>query len=604
MSGIKLPSHVDYRELVNTLSDIVIIIDSNGRFEWVSPQVKEILGFDQKEVLGKDAFKFIHREDLGKSMEGFQEALEKGTYSMEYRARHKNGHFVHLWGVGKVVIDDNDMKIIGHIREISDRKATEEELRESKNFLSGILSSIQDGISVLDTNLRIQYVNPVMEKWYSENVPLFGKHCYKCYQGRDEPCQPCPSLRALKTGNTEFDVVPGPPDSSDQWMELYSYPLKDPKTGNVTGIIEFVRDISDRMKVEMELHKTNERFKLASDSAGIGVWDLDISENKLKWDDWMFRIYGMKREDFTSDFEAWQNGIHPDDFQEAIDSVNRSIETGEDFDKIFRIIRPNGEVRWIKANARVMKDKNAKPVRMIGTNHDITEEIRAKNLLESEKERAEFYLDLLAHDLGNIHQGLSGAIQMIDNEMEKIDKTYKSVDLAKDSVRKALELTKNVMLLSRVRAEKPALAVVDVSSVIEDAFHQVKAIFQDKDIILDKDLHEYHIMADSLLKEVFQNLFHNSIRLQESPWVHIGLKREGNEVRIEISDKGPGIPDNMKKDLFRRYGIKNSKTRTGLGLSIVRALVERYGGEISVDDRIPGDHSKGAVFTIRFPAID
>jgi PAS domain S-box-containing protein len=408
---------VDYREIVHSLSDIVLVSDHNGVFQYVSPQVKKVLGYDPEELKGKEAFSFIHPEDLLPAMEALQTAIEEGQYSLEYRVRHRDGHYVDFWGMGRIVQSDGDVKIFAHIRDISERKRTENKLNESRNFLSGILSSIQDGISVLDIDLRIIYANPVMEKWYAKEMPLHGKHCFGCYQGSEIPCDPCPSLRALESGAAEFDIVPGPEGSEISWLELYSYPIKDSISGNVTGIIEFVRDISDRIRAEKQLQEANERFTLASDSAGIGVWGLDLVDNDLRWDSWMFRIYGMDRNDFASDYEAWQKGVHPDDFEEANDSVKRSIEEGIPFDTEFRIIRPDGEVRWIKANAKVIRDENGNPSRMIGTNYDITDEIRIKELLNSEKERAEFYLDLLAHDLGNIHQGISGSIQLLDRKL-------------------------------------------------------------------------------------------------------------------------------------------------------------------------------------------
>ena len=142
-----------------------------------------------------------------------------------------------------------------------DHIQAEEELRKSEYFLSDVFESIQDGISILNSDLNIIRVNDVMNQWYPEKLPLVGKKCYECYQGRDEPCQPCPTLRCFESGKTERDIVPGLPGSPVEWIELYSFPMKDRQTGEVTGVVEFVRDITENKKAEEDIRKLNEELE-------------------------------------------------------------------------------------------------------------------------------------------------------------------------------------------------------------------------------------------------------------------------------------------------------------------------------------------------------
>jgi len=134
-----------------------------------------------------------------------------------------------------------------------ERRHTKNALEENERFLNAVFHSIQDGISVLDPDLTIRHTNSKMKEWYAENVPLEGKKCYACYQNLKSPCDPCPSLRCLKTGNTEFEVVPGLPGSPVEWIELFSYPIMDSNTNKVSGVVEFVRDITERKKYEQAL---------------------------------------------------------------------------------------------------------------------------------------------------------------------------------------------------------------------------------------------------------------------------------------------------------------------------------------------------------------
>jgi len=147
------------------------------------------------------------------------------------------GRVVRIWGVSQ------------DIDEVVKKQA---ELKQSQKFLESVLSSIQDGISVLDRNMNILHVNEVMRRWYRDTLPLEGKKCYQAYHGRNQPCSPCPSRRCLQTGKTERDIVPGLPGSEAEWLELFSYPHRD-ENGRIDMVVEFVRDITRQRSLERQL---------------------------------------------------------------------------------------------------------------------------------------------------------------------------------------------------------------------------------------------------------------------------------------------------------------------------------------------------------------
>jgi PAS domain S-box-containing protein len=153
--------------------------------------------------------------------------------------------------------------------------ATELKLRERERLLQELFDSIQDGISVLDTDLTIRRVNGVMQRWYARNVPLEGRKCYACYQDADRPCDPCPTLRCLQTGTVEREVVSGLRGSRVEWIELYSYPMRDAETGEITGVVEFVRDITERKQAEKHLRESEERHRLLIENALSAIAYLD-----------------------------------------------------------------------------------------------------------------------------------------------------------------------------------------------------------------------------------------------------------------------------------------------------------------------------------------
>lgn len=160
------------------------------------------------------------------------------------------------------------------VREITQRKHDEEELRESERFMDSIFASIQDGIGIIDKDMNIIRVNKTGESWYSHAMPLVGKKCYEAYHNRKEQCEFCPARKTLVTGNSAYKIVPkhGPGGKEVGWLEIYSYPLKDTTTGQMKGVIEYVRDITERKHIEeaikiynMELKESNRIKELFAD---------------------------------------------------------------------------------------------------------------------------------------------------------------------------------------------------------------------------------------------------------------------------------------------------------------------------------------------------
>jgi PAS domain S-box-containing protein len=154
-------------------------------------------------------------------------------------------------------------------KEVEERLRVEKALRDSEHFLDNIIESIQDGISVLEPDLTIRHVNSVMTDWYNDNAPLIGKKCYESYHNSTSPCEKCPTLRCLTSGHTEVEIVPGPTSSSVEWLELFSYPIADQESGKITGVVEFVRDITERKRMEDQLSQAQRMDSIGRLAGGV-----------------------------------------------------------------------------------------------------------------------------------------------------------------------------------------------------------------------------------------------------------------------------------------------------------------------------------------------
>jgi len=234
-----------------------------NRLTW-SDEVYRIFGFKPQEFNATyEAFlNAVHPDDrtaVHNAYSGSAREAQDG-YEIEHRiVSQDSGEVRHVHE--RCVHERDDagsiLRSVGMVQDITDRKKVEEEIKKNECFLESVFASIQDGMSILEPGLTIRRVNEVMNKWYSENVPLEGKKCYEAYHKKDKPCDPCPTLRCLKTGETEREVVPGPSASDIKWIELFSYPIKDSQTGEITGVVEFVRNITERKKAEEEAAHLN-----------------------------------------------------------------------------------------------------------------------------------------------------------------------------------------------------------------------------------------------------------------------------------------------------------------------------------------------------------
>ncbi|OJH50352.1 PAS/PAC sensor signal transduction histidine kinase [Methanohalophilus portucalensis FDF-1] len=239
-----------FRNYIDNAPDGVFVADENGDYIEVNKAACETTGYSQEQLLSMNLIDLIPPDNREKAMKAFETLVKKGYVDVEFNFLRKDGSR-RWWRVTSTKLSDK--RYLGFTKDTTESKLMEEELIESKLFLNSIIESIKDGVSILDADLNIVRVNDAMNKWFAKNIPLEGKKCYEAYHDRDSPCTPCPIIRCMETGETERNIVPGLPGSEAQWFELLGYPLKDSTTGEITGVVEFVKDITDHKRAEAEL---------------------------------------------------------------------------------------------------------------------------------------------------------------------------------------------------------------------------------------------------------------------------------------------------------------------------------------------------------------
>lgn len=271
-------------------------------------------------------------------------------------------------------------------RNLADKNRLLEVLRENEERTRTILNTAVNGIITIDEEIKIIFVNKSAERifGYSENE-LLGKNVSILMP---EPFHSEHDLYVqnyIKNGHACIigigrEVLGKRKDGSIFPMDLSVSESMVSGKRLFTGII---CDITERKLAEEALLKSEERLNLALRAANIGTWDWDIQKNKLVWDDSMYTLYGIRKDEFNGAFDAWARTIHPEDRNRAEAEIQAALEGEREYECEFRINSGNGNIRYIKANSKTYYNKKMMPVRMIGTNYDITERKQAEEKLRT-----------------------------------------------------------------------------------------------------------------------------------------------------------------------------------------------------------------------------
>jgi|GEM_PF-1629298 len=242
---------------------------ADGSFFYVNKTACRWLGYSFDEL------KTMHVADINpefpreKWAEHWQDIKRHGMLQMESIHQRKSGEVYPVELFSNYVQFEGKEYKLSFVNDITNRIQAREELRASQLFLANVLDSIQDGICVLDKKYTILHTNRIMREWYADSAPLVGQKCHNAFHGSANICETCPTRRAMRTGCSESDVVPGPAGSEIEWLELFSFPLKDQESGEITGVVEFVRDITERVRLERQLAQAQKMQAMGTLSSGI-----------------------------------------------------------------------------------------------------------------------------------------------------------------------------------------------------------------------------------------------------------------------------------------------------------------------------------------------
>ncbi len=239
-------------------------------------------------------------------------------------------------------------------RDVTERERIEEALRKSERFLHDVFEGMQDGLSVLDCDFNIIRANAWHETRYAAGISLVGKKCYEAYQQRDSVCPWCPSKKAMETGEMHSEVVPYRVGNTRAgWIALVASPLRDTE-GEVVGVIEYVRDITERKLAEEAIRESEEKYRILVEQSLQGIVVAQGMPPRLVFaNQALADMLGYTVEELLSLSPEQVRDLIHDDHQELFFQRYRDRVAGKSVPAHYEIraVRKDGAVRWVEMRA-------------------------------------------------------------------------------------------------------------------------------------------------------------------------------------------------------------------------------------------------------------
>lgn len=612
-----------FRTIVETAPSGIVMIDQTGTIVLANTLLCQQFGYTSTELLHQsieilipERFRKNHPAHLGKyftAPEPRSLMLDQEPYGL-----HRNGtEFPVEIGLNPLTTDEGNYALASVI-DVSERKHAEKELQGLHRTKELILNSAGEGIYGVDVNGNTIFVNVAAASLLGYRpeeligTPMHSMIHHTKPDGSVYAYQDCPIHQTFECGTIQTikDELLWHKDGTSISVEYTSVPIRN-ESNEIEGAVVTVQDITEQKKHQNEIALLSESLQIATQAAEIGVWDWNIVENALTWDDRMYALYGEPSGSTALSYEVWRSALHPHDDERVHGELQDALQHQTHFRTHFRIIWPDHSIHYIQVFAVIHRDQTGTAIRMTGVNWDITrekinEEALAKNIEDLRRSNAELeqFAYVASHDLQEPLRKIRNFSELL-RERAKHQLPSEFEKLLAPIVNGAMrmqDLVQDLLTYSRVSREGRTAELVDLQVIAENVKNTLESAIAESHATITigalptLEAHATHI------EQLFQNLISNSLKYHGSqpPRIEISATKIKKYWQFSIRDNGIGIDPQYAERIFvifQRLHTKQEFAGTGIGLAICKKIIERHEGQIWVESKL----HEGSTFFFTLP---
>ena len=591
--------------ILSSASGIVIVQDPDGRFAHVSDTFVQEVGRPALEIIGRIWSDIELDNEETAEMEAMRKnVLRSGETARAMLRTPRTGRCFSFFIAPLMSEDGKALGTLSMGSDVTEQKELER-LREEGSMLRQAVSSVRDLVFVKDLSGRYVMANPAILRLVGKSLEeTIGHTDVELFDDKDGALVIMENdQRIMRTGIGEMIEETVTMAEGEHTFLSDKIPSRD-RQGRITGVMGITRDITERKEMEDAERARRAWMESLIQSAPVAI-SVSRDGYSIYANPPYLRMFGY------DDFDEIRNHrfveqIAPEDRDRAIEHVRKhdGKRKAEAEIELMGVRRDGSRFPFRAAIAyAVMPDGPA----LLGFFTDITESRRLKEGLEETQHSNELFVDILTHDISNYNAAAIGYLQLAETNLEMDDKGRGYISRSLQAMAYSSELIANIRDLQNIEEGRDRAEPIDVCSMLKEITDAYQHSSDRQTSITLTAQGGCMVFASSLLRGAFSNLISNAIKHSSGPVeINVTVSDQHHDgadmVRVDIADDGPGIPDERKGIIFDRslMGLAKPVSR-GLGLYLVKRLVENYGGEVWVEDRIPGDHTEGARFVVLLP---
>ncbi|WP_286742461.1 PAS domain S-box protein [Roseivirga sp. UBA1976] len=609
-------SEAKYKLISENSSDCICLQELNGRFVFVSPSSKDVLGYTPGELASMRLRDIITEEYLHKvsdTMLGVIQGKLK-TVSITFQARHKNGSLEWLETVGGAILDDQGepMFLQTSTRNVTDRVEAQRQLKESEERYKLITENSNDIVTLMDVEGNYVFITPSIKEamgWEVDEV--IGQNTRNFVHPEDLPDIEKGFLETLEKKIKERTMIfrYKHKNGSWRWMKATGGIILDEHQNPIYFRANKI-DITDKKLTEERLKAKEEQYKLVSENSAdvICLHKLDATFTFVSPS--CSRLLGYSVEEKMELTLA--DLIHPDDYKRAIEVFEETAKNKrKNTITQYRYKKKNGEYFWAGVSMSAVLNSDQETQFVLTSTRDITEIV---NVIEKERQLNKLkssFISMASHEFRTPLTTIQSSNELIsmylENKAEINDnRLVKHVSRIRTELDRLNALLKDVFTLGRLDVGKTQLKkdITSLTGIVRQVILECQVQFKDRKVQLKIEGQERQLLLDSqLISHAISNLINNALKYsgnRKDPEVIIIY--EPDSVQLKVKDYGIGIPKKDQASLFESFSRASNVgdiDGTGLGLVIVKQFIEMHGGTISFQSEV----HKGTTFTIAIPNV-